>query len=141
MVREPLLWLGLADPVASQSLTKMDDPERSKFLAVADQWWALFGDSPKNTIQVRQVAEEKYQIADSDKSLLKNRHFHDSLLEVAEKRGKIDGGRLGMWLKQNKGRRYDGYRFEQMEESFSNAKVTRNNRWRLTGGEAQAGLL
>jgi hypothetical protein len=133
MIREPLLWLGLADPVASQAATEELDPFRDKLLAVAMEWEALFGDDLKTCPEIRSKAEDKYSVSDGEPPKLINRGFHDALLAVAEKGGKIDGDRLVKWLGRARGQRINGYRFEMITNSISNAKKTRNKYWRLNG--------
>jgi putative DNA primase/helicase len=42
-VREPLVWLGRPDPVASQEAARADDPTTIKLRAVIDAWYGAFG--------------------------------------------------------------------------------------------------
>jgi hypothetical protein len=133
MIREPLLWLGLADPVASQVTTEDLDPFRDKFLAIATEWDSAFGDELKTIPQIRAEAEARYS---EEPHKLKNPGLHNVLVSVAEIKGIIDGGRLSKWLKRARGRRVDHYRFEMITNSISNEKKTRNHYWKLKGARS-----
>ena len=52
LVREPLVWLGLADPCDSYERLADDDPERETLGALMDAWWTCFKDKGKTMKEV-----------------------------------------------------------------------------------------
>jgi putative DNA primase/helicase len=96
-VREPLIWLGCADPVATQQTLRTDDPRKAEVAAVFDAWRMIVGVGKQH----RRVTKDL--IADASQS--DDRTLHDAFLAVASTRGQnaVDARTLGRWLA-----RYDG---------------------------------
>jgi putative DNA primase/helicase len=96
-VREPLVWLGCADPVASQDTLRADDPRKIETTAVFDAWKDACGVGTNQRYTTKQIIE----LAD-DKDA-----FREALLAVATKRyspeRQIDPKILGKWLGAHKG--------------------------------------
>lgn len=96
LVRGALIWLGMADPVATMAQVREADPRRLQLLAVMAHWNEVIGDE---RVTVNEV------IAAAVRS---GGEFREALLAVAGERGAIDGRRLGRWLGAHKGRIVDG---------------------------------
>ncbi len=100
LVRYPLVWLGCADPLATQEELRTNDPIRSSLIAVMSAWHECFADRPAT------VAEAIERAADNAKLLA-------ALSDVAgEPKGTINTRRLGRWLVKHLRRIEDGKRFE-----------------------------
>lgn len=124
MVRDPLLWLGEADPVATVQPAN-DDPERGRFASVIEEWRKEFGEDQGVTLRhVIQVAEKARSETPPRTEL------HEALHAVAASmvRGgdhSIDARRLGYWLRGVKRKVINGRRL--VPEGHSHAGA----RWRL----------
>jgi hypothetical protein len=101
-IREPLVWLGLADPCATREQIIVSDPDRESTVEMLRTWQAAFAD---NLMLVREIV-----------AAAQGGH-HDELkqavLMVAAKRddsNQIDARRLGIWCASKAGRVIDGLR-------------------------------
>jgi putative DNA primase/helicase len=107
-VREPLVWLGLADPVESMAAIRRSDPERMRLRALLIAWEAAFGDQRVTAANAIAKAHDSFATS-KDKPLA---HLRAALQAVAgEKGGTISQRRLGNWLSQHKSRIVDGMLF------------------------------
>jgi putative DNA primase/helicase len=109
MVRDPLVWLGLADPVKSQEKTKTEDPDREKHLAVIEGWKRNCGERGHTLGRVIEIAKMTGQ----DGRLL-DEDFHAALIAVAvgKQPGQVDNEKLGKWLRSKKKHPIEQSRFE-----------------------------
>jgi putative DNA primase/helicase len=104
MVRNPMLWLGCADPLDTQAELRASDPEREGLLAMIDAWSQEF-DRPATVADAVKAASGTGQ---SERSQL-----YDALIGVAgERDGKINAKRLGRYIKKHLRRIENGRRFE-----------------------------
>jgi hypothetical protein len=92
-IREPLVWLGRADPCETVAKVREDDPKRAALLAVLIQWKEAIGLNMVRT--VREIINVAITYPD----------FLAALLTVASNKSAtvISNDRLGRWLKQNEG--------------------------------------
>jgi putative DNA primase/helicase len=101
-IREPLVWLGLADPCASREQIVANDPDRELTAEVFRAWHAAFGEQALLAREVIAAAGDgAYE------------ELRQALLVIAARRDdsqKIDALRLGHWLKSKKDRVVDGLR-------------------------------
>jgi hypothetical protein len=107
-VRQPLLWLGLPDPVDRVFERLAQDPDREALGRMLHLWKQEFGSSPT---MVRDVIKRTSGFGNDD--------FREILLEVAEQRGEVNGRRLGRWMARHQGRIVDGLRFERASGTTS----------------------
>lgn len=114
-VRQPLLWLGLADPAARVFEQLAQDPDRETLGRLLQAWRDSFGTTPTRIREA--VATAETGCSDNAKTL------RECLLEVAEERGEINRRRLGRWIARHQGRIVDGQRFERA------AGTTSAERW------------
>jgi hypothetical protein len=89
-IREPLLWLGQADPCVTVSKVRENDPERDRLQTVLLQWQEHLGLHNKYTIQ--QVIGRAVNVST----------FYTALLNVAANNSGsvVSNDRLGRWLKR-----------------------------------------
>lgn len=121
MVRRPLIWLGMPDPLsAAESLRDMD-PDLETMRTMFEAWHALFGSDAVTAAEVVDRGME-YQT-------LSQRHANPELydaLQVACSE-KPNTRRLGGWLKRHRDRIIDGFQLV-MAGHDGHAKV---GRWRV----------
>ena len=114
MVRSPLVWLGMPDPVKTMEAAREDDPELGMLRDLLVQWDAAIGKSDTKTCK---------QLADIAGSPEKNEHgetvgkkfpdLFDAVLAVSGARKDIDNRRLGIYLKSIEGRIANGLRVKR----------------------------
>lgn len=102
LCRQPLLWLGCADPTVSVFEALVDDPDRETLARLLTAWRLAFGTTPA---MVRDAVSEAHNFRDECVEL------REVLHDIAEERGEINRRKLGWWIKRNMGRIVDGYRF------------------------------
>jgi len=97
IVREPLVWLGCADPVATQEMLRGSDPRKAEAAAVFEAWRMLIGVGKQHQRQTKELI--KFAAEHHDRSLT------EAFLAVAVTRGQntVDPRRLGHWLAQHEG--------------------------------------
>jgi putative DNA primase/helicase len=101
IVRDPLLWLGCADPVSSQVKLRITDPVRENRGQVFKVWRNEFHTNQPCTVpEIAEAADARHTY---DQSFVRPA-FHAALLAVAASRAnpaQVDPRRLGIWLKKN----------------------------------------
>ena len=104
MVRGPLLWLGLPDPLDSLAETEKNDPERAGLGAVLKAWHDVFRDK---AVAVRDALDPN--IGGQDLALAVENG-------VYVRRGPVSTRSFGRWIMARKERRIDGLRFVKVGE-------------------------
>jgi putative DNA primase/helicase len=114
MVRDPLVWLGCADPVASVEMVRAADQTLNNLAALAAAWKIAIGlGNPLSCAAVLDLAGQH-----DDKGVkLKHAALAEALEPVAADRGKPSAVRLGQFLSRVRGRRIDGLWFEAPAKS------------------------
>ena len=125
LVRNALIWLGCADPVASQRNLRKDDPMKARLEDVMAQWWDTFGNDNVIAADVIQSACERESSGYGNGKFIRPL-LRDALLAVAGRGGSVNSRALGEWLSGNKGRIADGRCFEIDEKKQNGVAV-----WRL----------
>src|SRR5262249_50408394 len=110
-VRDPLIWLGRADPAAAMGNAQRDNPDVAKLVAVLETWARVIGDS---RVAAREVVELAGKQSSAGGWLYPD--FRDALLVVARDRGEVSSDRLGRWLGKIKGRLMNGKRVVSAEK-------------------------
>ena len=113
-VREPLIWLGEADPVETADRVREDDPKLCQLTTLIEQWEAAVGNAP---VTAKAAIEISGNLPD----------FREALLAVAYGTPDPSSKRLGDWLAKNKNRVVADRRFVQ-DGITGGVK-----RWRLDG--------
>jgi hypothetical protein len=102
LCRQPLLWLGCADPAASVFESMADDPDRGTLDRLLTSWQRVFGKTPA---MVRDAVNQASVFTEDHQNLV------DVLREIACDRGEINRRKLGWWIRRNSGRIVNGRRF------------------------------
>ena len=99
-VREPLIWLGQADPCDSIVAVHARDPSRSEFEAVVQNW------EPR----LRAGGKTEYTVQEIINAGLIDSNLHAALMAVAATRSgpMVSSERLGRWLRKNEGKIHGG---------------------------------
>jgi len=107
-VRDALMWLGEADPVASMEEVRKLDPKLDSTQSILAQWRLVIGN---RRVTARDIIDAATEQADGPSGLpgrFAHPDFRDSLLSVAGSDGTINVRRLAKWLGGSVGRVIDG---------------------------------
>ena len=99
IVREPLLWLGLADPCETTAKARADDPDRERLGALLEAWRDAFKNAPTRTSEALRAATGSA--------------LHTALVEALGGDHRLDGTLLGYYLRTNTRKIVSGMRFER----------------------------
>jgi putative DNA primase/helicase len=104
LVRAPLVWLGLNDPVQSMEAAHKADPAREAIVELFEQWTtiSLLKGNRVRARELKELAEKGHRKDKDDPESQWVRDYpdlHDLLLRVAGERGRISTKALGWWLK------------------------------------------
>ncbi len=111
-VREPLIWLGCADPVKSMEIAHTLDPERGAAREFLQRLHNRVGpNKPRTAAEIIQIADA---LISNSPPIHEWPKFRALLLQQAgDRRGDgIDKVRLGKWLQQIHGKVFDGLRLD-----------------------------
>src|SRR5262249_31752222 len=124
MVRSPLVWLGMPDPVVSMETARAEDPALADMREFFDLWidYDLGLDTPHTTNRI-------IELACAAPSGFNRPVFEEFLLRIAAGRdGKIAAKRLGEWLRRISGRvvtrAADGCRYRLVTGRVNAARAT-----------------
>jgi hypothetical protein len=117
LCRQPLLWLGGADPTESVFEAMAEDPDRELLLRLLDAWMLVFG---KTAAMVRDAMRRT-----SSPSHPEHAELREVLLEIAGERGEINPRKLGWWIRRHSGRIVEGRRIVRTDGNKS------AERWRV----------
>ncbi len=109
LCRQPLLWLGLADPTESVFEAMAEDPDRETLDRLLTAWQAVFGRAPAMVREAVRISSEFGADA--------NVELSEVLRDIADERGAINRKRLGRWIKRHAGRIVNGRRFARADGS------------------------
>ncbi len=110
LCRQPLLWLGGADPTTSVFEAIAEDPDRETLARLLTAWQTVFGKTPA---MVRDAVREASAFREEQVEL------REVLHDIADERGEINRRRLGWWIKRHAGRIVDGRRFVRVSGNRS----------------------
>ncbi|MDI6746342.1 MAG: hypothetical protein QMD17_04280 [Rhodocyclaceae bacterium] len=116
LCRQPLLWLGCADPTASVFQAMAEDPDRETLARLLNAWFAGFGKTPA---MVRDAVKQAHALYDEHAEL------REVLRDIADERGAINRRKLGWWIRRHAGRIVDGMRIVRATGNGS------AERWRI----------
>jgi len=100
-VRDPLIWLGCADPALTMEAARGSDPRLSALKTILAQWSMQLGDA-------RVTAQQVIAAASASEPAMQGfrcPEFRDALLVAAGERGAVNSRRFGKWLAASAGRR------------------------------------
>lgn len=102
LCRQPLLWLGCADPTASVFEAMAEDPDRESLARLLGAWFAVYGKVPA---RVRDAVNQSSTLNETHVEL------REVLHDIAGERGEVNRRKLGWWIRRHVGRIVDGMRF------------------------------
>jgi hypothetical protein len=114
MVREPLVWLGLPDPVEAIRIQEATDPDREALRAMLESVKTIFGMREFRSSDL--IAATRPEIRNDDRQRL-----FDALAVVCERNGALNPAALGKWLLRMNGRYEGSIRFERVRSSKDHA--------------------
>ncbi len=109
-VRSALMWLGMADPVASMEIARSEDPERAKHRDIMLAWHAVYG---SKAVTLATVIKDAVKPANHFTDSPEHPELHDAVDAVAGWRGPPDVLKLGNWLRKKKDRVIEGLKLMQ----------------------------
>jgi putative DNA primase/helicase len=108
MVREPLVWLGKADPVKTIDETREEDPELVLLATVMVELHNVLGNNLMTVGDIKDAVNERESASDNYPGYGAPRYRHPELRQVlidaAGIRGEVDSRKLGGFFKRFKGR-------------------------------------
>lgn len=107
MVRRPLVWLGLPDPLKATEGLRDQDPDIEAMRLLFSSWYEVFGNEPKTASDAVAAGMET---APMSGDYLKS-ELRDALQLVCSE--KPNTRRLGYWLKNHRDRICDGFTLKQ----------------------------
>ncbi len=127
LVRRPLVWLGLPDPLEPSEALRADDPDRQDHRALLKAWHAHFGSEPQTAAEVIRAATETYPRMDGT-TADDAPDLADAVTAVCTTgRGpKLDGRTLGFALRRYVDRIESGLRLER-----AGTDRTNTGRWQV----------
>jgi hypothetical protein len=116
-VRQPLVWLGCADPCETRRAIEARDPVRDQLGNLLQAWHGVFGNRAE-TVAVAVLETEVVQqaaAADENDSRLSALRSLRNALEVIglDRGGRLNGRQVGAFLSKHTGRIERGYRADQ----------------------------
>jgi putative DNA primase/helicase len=119
MVRRPLAWLGLPDPLKASESLREQDPDLEGMRLLLGAWHDAFQDKPKTAAELVAAG----MIAGGELDTIKREPLYDALQLVCNE--KPNARRLGYWLRRHQARIVDGMQVKQALEGDAHAKVAR----------------
>jgi putative DNA primase/helicase len=118
MVRRPLVWLGLPDPLKASEGLREQDPDLEAMRLLFSAWRETFGDKPATVAEVV-AAGMATPLMSSDRT---HPELYDALQLVCSE--KPNARRLGYWLRAHRDRIVDGLQLKSSRPD-GHAKVAR----------------
>ena len=127
LVREPLVWLGMPDPVDSIRVLEESDPERGQLRSMLK---AVNDSVAKRQFKVAELlghakkAQHQAELGSSDVCFDEEKRLGlaEALQAVCERNGELNARALGKWLLRMNGRIEGGIRFVRVRQT-SNAAI------------------
>jgi len=107
--RQPLLWLGLADPTQSVFRAISEDPDHETLNRLLVAWQSAFCTTAarvRDAVRVSEFGEDHAEM-------------REVLHDIADERGVLNRRRLGWWIKRHAGRIVNGRRFVRASVKLS----------------------
>jgi putative DNA primase/helicase len=98
IVREPLIRLGMEDPVLSQEKAYQEDPGRTAALRLLELWKEKFGTDSRKAKDIIDAALEQRRTGDANAEWV-NPDLNELLIEQCGERGRINNLRFAQWLR------------------------------------------
>ncbi|MDP2025874.1 hypothetical protein [Sulfuriferula sp.] len=118
MVRRPLVWLGLPDPLGAAEGLRQQDPDLETMSVLLNSWRETFGSATKTAAEVCVAAAQGSHMNDA----YDYPDLRDALQLACKER--ITASRLGYWLRAHRDRIVGGMQLRQ-DGTDGHSKVTR----------------
>lgn len=128
LVRRPLVWLGLSDPLDTNAQLRAEDPDLEATLALLTAWFDLFAGSAMTAADV--IREGMASGEGFDTSAATNPELREALMLISNGR-QPTARSLGNWLRARKDRVVAGKRFVVLPQDRNGVA-----RWMVATGEA-----
>ena len=106
MVRRPLVWLGMADPLKAAEGLRQQDPDIEAMRLLFESWRAAFPNGEATAAEVVAASLDGMM----NGSVKTNPDLYDAMQVICAE--KINSRRLGGWLRNHRDRIVDGMRLE-----------------------------
>lgn len=127
LVRRPLVWLGLADPLDATSQLRAEDPDLEALMVLLTAWFDLFAGSAKTAAD---VIREGMATGDGfDMGAPTHPELREALMLISNGR-QPTARSLGNWLRARKDRVVGGKRFVVLPQDRNGVA-----RWSVSTGE------
>jgi hypothetical protein len=113
LCRQPLLWLGCADPTISVFEAMQEDPDRETLNRLLSAWHSVFRSTPT---MIREAIKQ------ADLSFEDHQELREVLHDIASERGEINRRKLGWWIRRHAGRIVNGLKFVRATGNSSSEK-------------------
>ncbi|OGT05653.1 MAG: hypothetical protein A2143_01805 [Gallionellales bacterium RBG_16_57_15] len=107
LVRRPLVWLGLADPLKAAEELRKQDPDLENMRMLFESWYVVFPNGEATAAEVVAAGTDT-MMAGTEKT---NPDLHDVLQVICAE--KINSRRMAGWMRSHRDRIVDGMRLEQ----------------------------
>lgn len=115
MVRRPLVWGGLADPLGGADGLRGADPDREAHGAVLEAWLQCFGSSPVSAHDVVSSATNREITDRGELGPLVHAGLHEALgIAISSRSGTFSARSLGYWLRAHADRPEHGLVLRQV---------------------------
>ena len=128
MVRRPLIWAGLPDPLAAVQGLRESDPDLEAHSALLQAWHEQFGARVVSAHDAVNEAVNRYAEGDREAGRLVHPQLHEAMtLAVAKRAGTITSNGLGYYLRQHVDRPVDGlvFRRDSIKKGIAQWRVER----------------
>lgn len=123
MVRRPLVWLGMADPLKGAEGLRQQDPDLEAMRLLFESWLTAFPNGEATAADV--VSASLSTLGFGETMMRTNPGLYDAMQMVCAE--KINSRRLAYWLRSHRDRIVDGMRLEQCG-SDGHAKIAK---WKI----------
>lgn len=131
LVRRPLVWLGLPDPLGPAQGLREIDPDYQATRSLFHQWFELFGVRGATSAEAITAARKQLSRADGGVDW-KHPELREVLQQVASDR--LDSRTLSAWLRRHRDRIVSGYSLRQGEDIHGHVA-----RWTVIDCEVRRG--
>jgi len=109
MVRRPLAWLGMADPLKAAEALRQQDPDLETMRLLFESWLGAFPSGETTAADI--VSASLSTLGFGDSLMRTSPDLYDAMQMVCAE--KINSRRLAYWLRSHRDRIVDGMRLEQ----------------------------
>lgn len=114
LVRRPLVWLGLADPLKAAEVLREQDPDIETMRMLFNAWYSQWNNKEMTAAELVSASLES-MMSPSGGYDYNHPELRDALQMVCSE--KVNSRRLGYWLRAHKDRIIDGLQLKQAGQS------------------------